>query len=51
MIFRTQREWKKWFAWFPVKLENGDWAWLQYLERRHYESMFYERWWIYREVA
>lgn len=26
--------WQSWFAWRPVKMLNGRWAWLRYVERR-----------------
>ena len=25
-----------WFAWHPVKLEDGRWVWLEYMARRYY---------------
>jgi len=27
-----------WFAWFPVELKDGRWAWLEYLEREPFSS-------------
>ena len=29
---------RSWFAWRPVRLESGKWAWLRFVERRHYPS-------------
>lgn len=26
-------EWHVWFAWYPVHLEDGQWAWLQRVRR------------------
>lgn len=29
--------WEKWFAWYPVKLINGQWKWMTMIYRRcHY---------------
>ena len=27
-------EWKKWFAWYPVRKIDGYWTWLRKVERR-----------------
>lgn len=27
-------EWKRWFAWRPVRLLTLEWAWLRWVERR-----------------
>jgi hypothetical protein len=27
-------EWRKWFAWYPVKKKNNQWSWLTYTYRR-----------------
>ena len=27
------RDWSTWFAWRPVPLLGGGWAWLEYVER------------------
>jgi hypothetical protein len=27
-------DWHKWFAWHPVKLENGDKIWLEFVLRK-----------------
>ncbi len=26
--------WKRWFAWYPVKVNDGDCRWLEFVERR-----------------
>lgn len=31
---RTQWQWRSWFALVPVRLIDGRWAWLQWVERR-----------------
>lgn len=33
-------EWHKWFAWFPVKVDDGDCRWLEYVERRYRNAYF-----------
>lgn len=33
------QKWYKWFAWYPVSLENGNWEWLSIIERRRCEDM------------
>lgn len=34
MVFgRNYGEWRKWFAWFPVRLENGLLVWLEVVAR------------------
>jgi hypothetical protein len=43
-------EWHRWFAWYPVQLENSRWVWLTTIERRLYNSMFYDTWYIYRRA-
>lgn len=32
---RKHTEWKKWFAWRPVKVENK-WTWLRYIESQYW---------------
>jgi len=27
--------WRRWFAWYPVLLTGGWWAWLMFVERRN----------------
>ena len=29
-----KEKWFSWFAWYPVQLLDGRWAWLQRIERR-----------------
>lgn len=32
------KEWRRWFAWYPVQIAKGDCRWLEYIERReHFE--------------
>lgn len=39
MIFRRDTEWRRWFAWYPVRVNwRGDVAWFHVILRRH--SMF-----------
>jgi len=33
---KKQAVWHKWFAWYPVSLENGRRAWFQFVETRTY---------------
>lgn len=30
----TNKDWHKWFAWFPVRISDQENAWLEYVERR-----------------
>ena len=52
MIWSAKKyKWQKWFAWFPVKLDDGRKAWLINIERK-YTRVPYARWssyWTYRE--
>lgn len=34
--YMQQREkgWYKWFAWYPVEIENDEEVWLEWIERR-----------------
>lgn len=52
-LFRYRHELNKWFATWPVKLENGRWAWLRIVYKQHivriylgqfmcYEDKYYE---------
>lgn len=27
-------DWRKWFAWRPVMLDDGRWCWLEYVQKR-----------------
>jgi hypothetical protein len=29
-------EWKRWFAWFPVKTIEATWVWMQWVEKGHW---------------
>lgn len=39
-------KWHRWFAWRPVKLQDGWWAWLEYVDRCAYYGWF-RTWWEY----
>ena len=50
-LFSIQRTWKRWFAWRPVKTQDGELTWLQAVEWRHYESNYdYRVSTIYRSI-
>ncbi|WPZ28996.1 hypothetical protein T8A63_15385 [Sulfitobacter sp. OXR-159] len=42
--------WRRWFAWHPVQMDNGDWVWLQSVERivDHYRGPFLRLDCVYR---
>jgi len=41
--FNDRREnWHKWFAWRPIILDDGRWAWLQFVQRK----ILYSNWTI-----
>ena len=40
----VRNEWRPWFAWYPVRLKDGRWAWLHNIEllnARHLASRSY----------
>ena len=39
--FRDKTAWWPWFAWHPVLLESGEWAWLERVERRSMPGIRY----------
>lgn len=45
---REQRShWKRWFAWYPVRVASRDCRWLEFVERKDknvYYSSYYGRW-------
>ncbi len=45
-------KWHHWFAWYPVQLEHGQWAWLQTVERQSYWVSYGGSWRVnkYRQV-
>ncbi len=58
MIWRPKNYqlWRRWFAWYPVELENGDRAWLEIVERRKWYMAGYDfimpiHIWMYRSVG
>lgn len=32
-------EWRKWFAWYPVKTVDYEWVWLETVERKIYNAI------------
>ena len=42
---RKLNEWHRWFAWHPVQLTDGRWAWLCDLMRRGQYWHTPEAWW------
>ncbi len=36
ILRRNQREWTRWFSWYPVVTVEGERVWLEWVERRHY---------------
>lgn len=56
MRFKIQKErdWHRWFAWYPVKTEGSERVWLEYVERRwnprtmHRYTDSYEDVWCYK---
>ncbi len=32
---RKQRNWCRWFAWYPVKVDDGICCWLEYVEKKN----------------
>ena len=50
------QQWNRWFAWYPVRMNDRQCAWLEYIERRmiggRVSENFYNIWpgtWVYRE--
>lgn len=54
-----RRQWHVWFAWFPVEIAQGEYAWLEQVERREehetwedHNSFLCSDWvWSYRPVV
>ena len=47
-------EWRKWFAWHPVRTEDWKWVWLETVERKWFTPNIPTRpssWIIYRRLA
>ncbi len=40
----ADKGWRKWFAWYPVRLQPGLWVWLETLERRYTYDLWWNRW-------
>ena len=47
-------DWNNWFAWHPVRTENGEWVWLETVERKWYHAripnVMPSSWYIYRRI-
>lgn len=37
---RIWNKWHVWFAWYPVKVDDDQWVWLEYVERYRYRSQY-----------
>ena len=33
---RSIKDGVKWFAWYPVKLDDGNWAWLEWVKKDYF---------------
>jgi hypothetical protein len=33
--YRRRREWHRWFAWRPARIQEGVCVWLEYVERKN----------------
>ena len=31
---KNKKKWRRWFAWHPVRIDNHDCRWLEYVERK-----------------
>lgn len=51
---RDGTRWTRWFAWRPVKLTSGWWAWMEVVEtRKEFGRFGFETigpWWTYRGI-
>jgi len=48
-------EWRKWFAWYPVKTETDQiWIWFEWVERKEFycslPGVFPSCWIIYQQI-
>lgn len=46
-------KWHPWFAWYPVEVAEGDYRWLEYVERKLDEVYGYDVYYldyVYREI-
>ena len=50
----TSLEWRKWFAWYPVRTEDEKWVWLETVERKIYHARIQNvkppYWIIYKQI-
>lgn len=44
-------QWRKWFAWYPIKLCIHDCRWLEIVERRQLYARGYDGWWYWEYRA
>lgn len=44
------REPNIWFAWHPVHLQDGRWAWLEKVEREYAGPSIMHSGWLYRNI-
>lgn len=48
------KEWRKWFAWLPIRTEEFEWVWLETVERRYFNcplpNVVPSNWIIYRRI-
>ena len=38
-----------WFAWYPVKIESGDWIWMETVKRRLLFRFIGPSIWVYKD--
>ena len=47
-------EWRKWFAWFPVRTEDFEWVWMECVERKYFNcplpNVYPGSWIIYKRI-
>lgn len=49
------KKWKKWFAWYPLRVESH-WCWFKTIERKWIPSTLFTapyipvNYWVYREI-
>lgn len=40
-LYHKLKEWHKWFAWYPVRLDENQCAWLETIERKYNTVYFH----------
>lgn len=51
---KEKQPYRKWFAWFPVKVANGEYVWLEFVERRLIYPFSFTRYgsfYAYRDIG